>query len=101
MAGIYGDTPYISESSQFRVKSQSVASADLGNRLEARPFLQATRLLEERFQTWRTDEHKDDCLNVGRVPKGVHNAAWLEKEPALLNHHVMVAHTTADAPSEY
>jgi hypothetical protein len=31
----------------------------------------------------------------------VHYATWLQKEPALLNDHVLVAYTTADAPSEY
>jgi hypothetical protein len=88
-------------SDQFRVQSQSVASADLGNRLEARPFREAIYLLEEVFKTCRAEELNDYCLDVGRVPYCVHDAAWLKEEPALFNHHVMVAYTTADASSEY
>ena len=35
------------------------------------------------------------------VPECVHDAECLEMEPALLNHHVVVAYTTADASSKY
>jgi hypothetical protein len=31
----------------------------------------------------------------------VYDAAWLKEEPALLNDDIVVAHTTADASSEY
>jgi hypothetical protein len=78
-----------------------VASADLGNCLKVRPFPQATRLLEEVFKTCRAEELNDYRLDVGLVPYCVHDAAWLKEEPALLNHHVMVACTTADASSEF
>jgi hypothetical protein len=83
------------------VQSQSVPSADLGNRLKARPFREATYLLEEVFKTCRAEELKDCRLDIRRVPYCVHDAAWLKEEPALLNYHVMVAYTTAYASSEY
>jgi hypothetical protein len=82
---------------QFRVKSQSVPSGNLGNRLGAGP----PRLLEEAFKTWRAEELQEYCVDVGLVPHCVYDAAWLKEEPALLNDDIVVAHTTADASSEY
>jgi hypothetical protein len=63
------------------VKSQSVPSPDLGNRLGGSPLLEATYLFEEAFHTCRADDLKDYCLDV------MHDATWLKEEPALLNYH--------------
>jgi hypothetical protein len=46
-----------------------------------------THLLEEAFKTCRADELEDYCLD--------------KEQPALLNDHIVIAYTTADAPSEY
>lgn len=59
--------------------------------------LESAHLLEEVFEASWTDELDDHHRAIGRVPKCVHDAAWLEQKAAFLHLDLVLPDQAADS----